>query len=366
MSRTSVSVKVGLGDRSYSILLGAGTLPDLSAELDKIGFAQKIAIVTNDDLHDLYGRQLQNELRAAGREVALITIPEGEEHKTLRTLEGIYDELIQKGFDRSCGLLALGGGVIGDTAGFAAATFLRGIDFVQVPTTLLAQVDSSVGGKTAVNHPLGKNLIGAFYQPKLVLIDIDTLDSLDQRELSAGLAEVVKYGVIADAAFFSWLEVHADQLLGRDKASLIYAIRRSCQIKADIVAADEREGSVRAKLNYGHTFGHAIESLSGYGQWRHGEAVAAGMVMAANLSRARGLCRQADVDRIRALLTRMNLPTVPPRFSLSEYVEAMRRDKKVRCGSLTMVLNSGIGVAQLEEIADIETEFAPFLQDREA
>lgn len=365
MGKTSVCVKVGLGERSYNILLGSGNLTDLSEELAKIGFPRKIAIVTNDDLVDLYGKKLLNELLSNGLDVSLVTIPEGEDHKNLQTLELVYDELIRLGFDRSSGLIALGGGVVGDTVGFAAATFLRGISFVQVPTTLLAQVDSSVGGKTAVNHPLGKNLIGAFYQPKLVLIDINTLQTLDQRELSAGLAEVVKYGVIRDAAFFTWLENNADKLLSHDSKSLVHAIKTSCQIKADIVEIDEREGSVRAMLNYGHTFGHAIEALSGYGQWRHGEAVAAGMIIAAQISQAHGLCQQSDVDRIRELLMKMNLPTDSPQFDLSAYVAAMQRDKKVRCGTLTMVLNCGIGMAQLEKITDIESEFAPFIQGRE-
>lgn len=365
MSETSARINVGLGERNYNILLGAGNLSELSAELNSIEFTRKLAIVTNEDLAALYGVRVQNDLLKAGFDASLITIPEGEDHKNLQTLELIYDALIDKGFDRKSGLIALGGGVVGDTVGFAAATFLRGIDFVQIPTTLLAQVDSSVGGKTAVNHPMGKNLIGAFYQPKLVLIDIDTLETLDKRELSAGLAEVVKYGVIQDSTFFSWLESNVDKLLSLDKESLIHAIKVSCQIKADIVAIDEKEGSVRAKLNYGHTFGHAIEALSGYGKWRHGEAVAAGMVIAAELSHAQGLCQPSDIERIRDLLIKMNLPTVPPPFDLGDYVAAMQRDKKVRSGTLTMVLNSGIGMAELIKVPDIATAFAPFIQKRE-
>lgn len=365
MTNTSVCLNVGLGDRNYNILLGAGNLADLPEELKKIGFPHKVAIVTNEDLGPLYGEQLRDDLLLVGQDVALITVPEGEEAKNLKTLELIYDELIERCFDRNCGLIALGGGVIGDTVGFAAATFLRGIPFVQIPTTLLAQVDSSVGGKTAVNHPLGKNLIGAFYQPKLVLIDINTLKTLDQREVAAGLAEVVKYGVIRDPVFFSWLEDNAEKLLCLDSECLIYAIKTSCQIKAEIVEADEKETSIRAILNYGHTFGHAIEALSGYGIWRHGEAVAAGMVMAAQISRKNGLCKQVDVERIETLLSRMNLPTVAPDFTLSEYVNAMQRDKKVNSGTLTMVFNAGIGVAQLVKVADISSEFAPFIKGRE-
>lgn len=365
MGNSSVNIKVGLDDRSYNILLGSDNLSDLSEELATISFPHKIAIITNDDLANLYGKKVHDDLQDSGYEVSLIIIPEGEDHKNLQTLELIYDELIKLGFDRSSGLIALGGGVIGDTVGFAAATFLRGISFVQVPTSLLAQVDSSVGGKTGVNHPLGKNLIGAFYQPRLVLIDINTLHTLDKRELSAGLAEVVKYGVVHDVDFFTWLDQNSQNLLNLDKDCLIHAIKTSCQIKADIVEIDEREGSIRAILNYGHTFGHAIEALSGYGQWRHGEAVAAGMVVAAQISHQRGLCHQSDIDRLRELLTKMNLPTDPPPFNLSTYVEAMQRDKKVSCGTLTMVLNSGIGKAQLEKISDITSEFAPFIQNRE-
>jgi len=365
MGSSQEKIPVGLGDRSYDILLGSGNLQSLPIELEQINFPNKIGIVTNDDLAGLYGNRVAEDLRDAGFDAKLIKIPEGENNKNLKTLELIYDELIKNRFDRKSGLIALGGGVIGDTAGFAAATFLRGIDFVQIPTTLLAQVDSSVGGKTAVNHCLGKNLIGSFYQPKLVLIDINTLKTLEQRELSAGLAEVVKYGVIQDSSFFSWLESNAQNLLTLNTESLLYAIKRSCQIKADIVALDEREGSVRAKLNYGHTFGHAIEALAGYGQWRHGEAVSAGMVVAAKLSRTRGMCLDTDVQRIEDLLARMKLPTKPPKFTLEEYVDVMQLDKKVSRGMLTMVLNSGIGVAQLVEIPDITAEFSPQFHDRE-
>ncbi|MDT8420962.1 MAG: 3-dehydroquinate synthase [Desulfuromonadales bacterium] len=362
MGKSSDIVKVGLGSRSYDILLGAGNLSALHDELTSIDFSEKIAVISNPDIASLYADKVCGNLAEVGRDVRLITVPEGEEYKNLATLNLIYDELIGQGFDRSCGLIALGGGVIGDTVGFAAATFLRGVPFVQIPTTLLAQVDSSVGGKTAVNHPLGKNLIGAFYQPRLVLIDIETLSTLDPREMVSGLAEVVKYGVIKDPDFFLWLEEHAEELLSLDRDCLIHAIRTSCQIKSDIVEIDETENSIRALLNYGHTFGHAIESLAGYGQWRHGEAVAVGMVIAARISAALGFCSEPDVERIVHLLERFNLPTQPPPYSLADYVESMKRDKKVSGGTLMMVLNTGIGSARLEKISDIEAEFIPFVE----
>ena len=246
-------------------------------------------------------------------------------------------------------------------AGFAAATFLRGIPYVQIPTTLLAQVDSSVGGKTAINHPLGKNLIGAFYQPEMVLIDIDVLKTLASRDISAGLAEVVKYGVIRDKDFFVWLENNRQKLKDRDSEALIYAIKRSCQIKAEIVAADKKEGSIRAYLNYGHTFGHAIENLSGYGQWKHGEAVAVGMVVASKIALEQGLCERQDVERLTRLLQALDLPTDPPNFSLAEYVASMQRDKKVRQGDLTLVLNRGIGDVVLHKTTEIASIFTSIL-----
>ena len=273
----------------------------------------------------------------------------------------IYDALINQGFDRGCGLIALGGGVIGDMAGFAAATFLRGIPYVQIPTTLLAQVDSSVGGKTAVNHPLGKNLIGSFYQPELVLIDIVTLKTLEPKDVSAGLAEVIKYGVIHDYEFFCWLENNAGLLKDREPNALIHAVKRSCEIKADIVGKDEKEGSIRAFLNYGHTFGHAIEALSGYGQWKHGEAVAAGMVVAAKISLCFGLCQQEDINRLTGLLQVFDLPVDPPAFSLEAYVTAMQRDKKINKGTLSLVLNRGLGDVTLQKVTDISSVFSSVL-----
>ncbi len=300
-------------------------------------------------------------LENAGFQPYRCNIPDGEEFKNSANLELIYDALISQGFDRGSGLIALGGGVIGDMAGYAAATFLRGIPYVQVPTTLLSQVDSSVGGKTAINHPLGKNLIGAFYQPELVYIDISTLDTLEPREVSAGLAEVVKYGMISDHEFFCWLEENSEDLRQRSPEALIHAVKRSCQIKADIVRKDEKEGSIRAFLNYGHTFGHAIENLSGYGQWKHGEAVAVGMVVAAKIALQNNLCQQADVERLIRLLESLELPIEPPSFSLEDYVNAMQRDKKVNSGTLSLVLNRGIGDVVLKKVNDISSVFSSVL-----
>ncbi len=354
-------ITVPLGDRSYPIHIGTDILKTLGDKLKEIGFPQRVAIVSNPTVSQYYGSIVSNTLSTAGFDLLEITLPDGEEFKNLQTLEQIYDELIRNNFDRSTGLIALGGGVIGDMVGFAAATFLRGVPFVQIPTTLLAQVDSSVGGKTAVNHPLGKNLIGAFCQPEMVLIDVATLNTLAPREVAAGMAEVVKYGVIKDENFFAWLEDNYLPLQNCETDALIAAVKKSCQIKADIVEIDEKEGSVRAFLNYGHTFGHAIESLAGYGQWKHGEAVAVGMIVAAKISAAQGLCEQADVQRIVALLKALKLPVEPPDYSLNDYVAAMRRDKKVKHGTLTLVLNQGIGNVKLSQVPDISTVFSEIL-----
>lgn len=359
------SILVGLQDRSYPILFGQGVLPRLGSQLESLSFPKKLAIVTNAKIAGYYIEPVIESLTSSGFDCAIITVPDGEEYKSLQTLETIYDRLIEGNFDRGCGLIALGGGVVGDMAGYAAATFLRGIPFVQIPTTVLAQVDSSVGGKTAVNHRLGKNLIGAFYQPKLVLIDVDTLKTLDDREIRAGIAEIVKYGVIRDADFFSWLENNVDSLLALEPEALLFAVKRSCQIKADIVEVDEREGSVRALLNYGHTFGHAIESLCGYGEWRHGEAVACGMAVASRIALRRGLADDTANRRIHELLHEFQLPTEVPHFSLNDYVAAMRRDKKVRHGSLTLVLNQGVGNAGLYPVDDIEETFGAVLPELE-
>ncbi|MCK4501616.1 MAG: 3-dehydroquinate synthase [Desulfuromonadales bacterium] len=355
------NIQVSLGERSYPIDIGVDSLDVLGSELAEHNLPRRMAIISNPTINAIYGKTVYSSLLAHGFTPLQFDIPDGEEYKTVEILQTIYDFLISNEFDRGCGIIALGGGVVGDIAGFAAATFLRGIPYVQIPTTLLAQVDSSVGGKTAVNHDLGKNLIGAFYQPELVFIDIAVLDTLEYRDFVAGIAEIVKYGVIRDYDFFCWLENNVQQIKDKDREALMYAINKSCCIKAEIVAADEREGSVRAILNYGHTFGHAIEKLSGYGEWKHGEAVSVGMVVAAKISCQRNLCSQLDVERICSLLKAFDLPTESPSFELSEYVASMRLDKKVKQGDLTLVLNSGIGDVVLQKIANIEEVFSTIL-----
>jgi 3-dehydroquinate synthase len=352
---------VGLGERSYPIWIGDGILDRLGEALQAVIFPRKVAIVTNPTIQNLYGERLFDILAHAGFNASTVTVPDGEEYKNLHTLESIYNALIERGFDRFSGLIALGGGVIGDITGFAAATYLRGIPFVQVPTTLLAQVDSSVGGKTAVNHPLGKNLIGAFYQPRHVHIDVGTLTTLAPREFASGIAEVIKYGIIRDKAFFDWLVDHGENLRRMERKALIYAVKRSCQIKADVVEIDEKESSLRAILNYGHTFGHAIEALKGYGGFRHGEAVAIGMTVAAMVSCKLGLCSQENVDAIRTLLASFNLPVTPPLFSLDDYLRVMGRDKKVKEGVIRLALNRGIGDCVIKEIRDPESLFGAVL-----
>lgn len=352
---------VPLGDRSYPILIGNDVASALGAELNEIGFPEKVAVISNPTVDALYGEVVCKQLSESGFDVFQSNIPDGEEYKDSVHLESIYDALIGSGFDRGCGLIALGGGVVGDMAGYVAATFLRGIPYVQIPTTLLAQVDSSVGGKTAINHRLGKNLIGAFYQPELVFIDINTLNTLEPREVSAGLAEVVKYGVIRDSDFFCWLENNATRLRERDPQALIHAVKRSCEIKADIVRQDEKEGSIRAFLNYGHTFGHAIEHLTGYGQWKHGEAVAVGMLVACKISVMLGYCRQDDYERLFSLVHQLELPIEPPDFPLESYVDSMKRDKKVNKGALTLVLNNGIGEATLYKAEDVNSVFSQII-----
>lgn len=346
-------VRVGLAANSYSIEIGAGNLSLVGERLEVIAFPRRVAIVTNAIVADLYLDVVRKSLSRAGFKVETILLPDGEEHKNHATLMSIYDALIRAGFDRHSGLLALGGGVIGDMVGFAAATFLRGVPFVQVPTTLLAQVDSSVGGKTGVNHPLGKNLIGAFCQPRHVHIDVATLATLPEREYAAGMAEVVKYGVIRDREFFHWLENCREILGKRQSSALITAVKTACQIKANVVEIDEREDSLRAILNFGHTFGHAVENLSGYGVYRHGEAVAIGMVVAASLSHVLGLCSADDVTRIRSLLRAFDLPVVPPPLALEDYLAAMGRDKKVKDGAVRFVLNCAIGDCQITTVKDI-------------
>lgn len=338
------TLTVDLDDRSYPIHIGPSLLnqPDLILQHLPIPHA---AIVTNTTVAPLYLEVIETGLRNAGVNVVPIILPDGEAYKNWETLNLIFDALLQNRAERKTTLIALGGGVIGDLTGFAAASYQRGVPFIQVPTTLLSQVDSSVGGKTGINHPLGKNMVGAFYQPKAVLADTATLNTLPDRELSAGLAEVIKYGLIRDLPFLEWLEAHMDELLARDPEALAYAIRRSCEIKAEVVASDERESGQRALLNLGHTFGHAIEAGMGYGVWLHGEAVAAGTVLAADLSRRMGLISDADLERTRALFRRANLPDAAPDLGVEAYMKAMEIDKKVEGGKIRFVLLRKIGEA---------------------
>lgn len=338
------TLTVALGDRSYPIHIGPGLIDH--ADLILPHLAQKrVAIVTNTTVGPLYLERLTKTLTGAGVEVTPIVLPDGEEYKDWQTLNLIFDALLKSRAERKTTLIALGGGVIGDMTGFAAACYQRGVPFIQVPTTLLSQVDSSVGGKTGINHPLGKNMIGAFYQPKLVLADTDTLKTLPARELSAGLAEVIKYGLIWDADFLAWLEAHMDRLRALDPEAISRAIYRSCEIKAQVVAQDEREGGIRAILNLGHTFGHAIETGMGYGNWLHGEAVAAGMVMAADASRRKGWLSDADVERTRTIIRAAGLPDTSPDLGVDRYLEYMGHDKKVEAGKIRFVLLKKIGEA---------------------
>ncbi len=338
------TLNVELAERSYPIRIGAGLLADPGLILPYLK-TKRVAVVTNDVVGPLYLARFVAGLEAHGLRVTPIVLPDGEAHKDWPTLNLIFDGLLAARCDRSTTLIALGGGVIGDMVGFAAATYQRGVPFIQVPTTLLSQVDSSVGGKTAINHPLGKNMIGAFHQPRLVLADIDTLDTLPDRELRAGMAEVIKYGLIRDRLFFDWLEVNMTRLLARDPDALAEAVERSCRNKAQVVAADETEQGERATLNLGHTFGHAIETGLGYGEWLHGEAVAAGTVMAADLSRRLGWLSDADVERVRALHVRAGLPVRGVPLGAERYLELMAHDKKVTDGTLRLVLLKAIGQA---------------------
>jgi len=335
---------VDLGERSYPILIGAGLLQQAGI-LDAFIAGADVFVVTNDIVGPLYLEALTGLLGA--RRIDSIELPDGEAYKTLATFESIIDRLVAGRFARDTVLVTLGGGVVGDIGGFAAAAYQRGIRFIQVPTTLLAQVDSAVGGKTAVNHPGGKNLIGAFHQPSAVLVDTDTLATLPDRELRAGLAEVVKYGLILDSEFFAWIEAHAADLLARDPVVLQHAISRSCRCKARIVAEDEREAGRRALLNLGHTWGHAIERCAGYGQWLHGEAIAAGICMAAGFSVQLGLLDASDAARIRALLAALQLPTSPPNLAVEDFCAAMAIDKKVIAGEIRLVLLHAIGEAEV-------------------
>ena len=336
-------VSVSLAERSYDICIRPGLLGEVGPQLRALGFTGKVGIVTNPVVGRLYASTVLRSLRAAGLDGATIMLPEGERAKSMGSVSAILDALVRARFERGSALVALGGGVIGDLAGFAASIYMRGIPLVQVPTTLVAQVDSSVGGKTGVNHPLGKNLIGTFFQPRLVLVDPETLRTLPPREWEAGLAEVIKYGVIADEAFFAYLEREMDRLLKLEPEPVGRIIARSCEIKASVVAQDERESDLRRILNYGHTIGHALESLGGYRKLIHGEAVAIGMVQEADLARHLGLCAPEVVDRQRALVRRAGLPDAPPAVTFARLWAAMQHDKKVAQGRIHCVLPERIG-----------------------
>ncbi len=351
MASKSTQVQVSLGDRSYPIYIGSDEIRN--ADIARYVSGKKVLIVTNETIAPLYLESLQQQL--SDKHLDSVILADGERHKNLETLNLIFDQLIGGHHDRKTTLIALGGGVVGDMTGFAAACYQRGVPLIQIPTTLLAQVDSSVGGKTAVNHAMGKNMIGAFYQPQTVIIDTDTLSTLPDREFYAGLAEVIKYGLIVDADFFQWLENNIDLLLQRDKRALAYAIELSCKSKARIVAEDETEQGIRAILNLGHTFGHAIETFQNYKQWIHGEAVAAGMVMAAELSVVSGDLPEADLQRTKALLQRCSLPVTPPADMTSDdFARLMLRDKKVLDGQLRLVLLKRLGEAWVTDQFSID------------
>ena len=346
MSDVMKTLTVSLGDRSYPIHVGRDLLGQRELILPHLK-SRQVCIVTNETVAPLYLEKLQAIL--VDFQVQAVILPDGEKYKTLETVAQIYDSLLAQNFSRSCTLIALGGGVIGDMTGFAAATYQRGVNFIQIPTTLLAQVDSSVGGKTGVNRPMGKNMVGAFYQPKCVLADIATLDTLAERELKAGMAEVIKYGLINNADFHTWIEQNLALLLARDGDALKHAIVTSCAEKARIVASDEREEGIRAILNFGHTFGHAIETATGYSEWLHGEAVATGMVMAADLSWRLGLLKKDDAGKIKSLIAAAGLPvTPPPRIDMPTFMNLMGKDKKAEQGKIKFILLDAIGKARIE------------------
>ena len=346
------TLHVQLDERSYPIYIGRDLLADGELLARHIR-GRQVAVVSNTTVAPLYMERVRRALGERGK-VTEIVLPDGEVHKTLACLETIFDRLLAEGHNRTTTLIALGGGVVGDMTGFAAACYQRGVDFLQIPTTLLSQVDSSVGGKTGVNHPLGKNMIGAFHQPRAVFIDLNTLYTLPPREFAAGMAEVIKYGLIRDAGFYQWLQDARDRLQAREEAALAEAIERSCALKADVVAADEREGGLRAILNLGHTFGHAIETHQGYGQWLHGEAVASGMLLALRLSVQRGWVEESSVAVLHRLLESFGLPTgIPADMAPADFVTLMARDKKVLDGRLRLVLLEAIGSACI--VDDVQT-----------
>ncbi|MDD2699893.1 MAG: 3-dehydroquinate synthase [Sideroxydans sp.] len=341
------TLMVGLAERSYPIYIDSGLLDRIELLLPKLP-GKRAVIISNSIVAPIYLERVRAVLEQQGVHCESIVLPDGEQYKNAESINAIYDALLAARSERGTPLIALGGGVIGDMVGFAAATYLRGVPFIQIPTTLLSQVDSSVGGKTGINHPLGKNMIGAFYQPVLVLADTNTLDTLPDKELKAGLAEVIKYGLIRDLAFFEWLEGNIEKILTRDKSALQYAISRSCQNKAEVVGMDERESGERALLNLGHTFGHAIENGMGYGTWLHGEAVAAGTILAADLSQRMGWLTDRDVLRVRNLFTRAGLPVTSPKLGADKYLQLMGLDKKVEGGKIRFVLLRSIGHAVME------------------
>jgi 3-dehydroquinate synthase len=340
------TLRVALGDRSYPIHIGEDLIGNAALYAPHVK-DRRVAVVTNPIVQSHYLARVSDAIARAGGRTLTVLIDDGEQSKGWAGLDQVVDALLGAQIGRDAVLVALGGGVVGDLAGFAAAVYQRGIPFIQVPTTLLAQVDSSVGGKTAINHPRGKNMVGAFHQPLAVIADVSTLDTLPVRELRAGIAEVIKHGFILDLAFVGWLEANMDKLLARDRAALGYAVQRSCELKAQVVAADERESGLRAILNFGHTFGHAIEAGVGYGEWLHGEAVGTGMVMAAELSALAGTLRREDAERVKSLIARAGLPMKGPRLGVERYLQLMQVDKKAAGGKLRFVLLEGLGRATL-------------------
>jgi 3-dehydroquinate synthase len=346
------TLHLDLVSRSYPIYIGTHLIEQAALFEPHLKASTTVFIVSNTTVAPLYAKILTNTLTQLGKTVRLLELPDGESFKDWQHLQLIFDDLLAHGADRQSMIVALGGGVVGDMAGFGAASFMRGIRFIQVPTTLLAQVDSSVGGKTGINHPLGKNMIGAFHQPVAVIADLNTLRTLPARELSAGLAEVIKHGAIADADFLDWIETNISALRACDTDAMAHAVLRSCEIKAAVVSADEREGGIRATLNFGHTFGHAIESGLGYGEWLHGEAVGCGMVMAANLSTRLGKISQADAERLKRIIEAMGLPITPPKLGAQRFMELMQVDKKTEAGQIRYVVLEGIGKARIQQAPD--------------
>ena len=355
------TLHVDLASRSYPIYIGTDLLEQKALFEPHLKSSTTVFIVSNTTVAPLYAKTLMSTFSQLGKTVRLLELPDGESYKDWQHLQLIFDELLAHGADRQSMIVALGGGVVGDMAGFGAASFMRGIRFIQVPTTLLAQVDSSVGGKTGINHPLGKNMIGAFHQPVAVIADLNTLRTLPARELSAGLAEVIKHGAIADADFLDWIEANTGALLACDTDAMAHAVLRSCEIKSAVVSADEREGGIRATLNFGHTFGHAIESGLGYGEWLHGEAVGCGMVMAADLSARLGHISQVDAQRLTRIIESMHLPIVPPKLGTERFMELMQVDKKTEAGQIRYITLESVGTARIQQVPDttvIETLLA--------